>query len=724
MSAHRLVLIGFVFGQGEYVMSGFASAAGHIPLVRRLVNARVPLALAPVLVLFILFKLAIGDGGRDLQSLALAEAVIVILLAVIVWMGAVRHTAVTHPLLGMVASVALTSLWSVHPEASVRELLLWTMYLGVVVVVSSTLTYLPVVSRFQDVVGAIAGWLCLIALFMFWGAGDAGMRWYSTFYWPNPFAAFLLLVLPPTLVRFLYALRIRDALAYGLMVVLLLVALVFTYSRGAWLALGAVAVVAVMVLRPLRPGKVVERMTALVVLTGLLVFAMSRGTVPRESSQGIVMRAVSVANPSDYSIQGRLSFWRAGLEIFLDHPLLGTGPGTFASVLPAYQRDVRYYSRDAHNLYIQTLAEMGAVGLVAMLMLLVSIGNTWRRTLRAAQGREEYPLIAGVGLGLLAFFLHSALDMDWMFPANPAMAFAFVGLLAWFDSSYRAGQPGVQGDPKPTEPVRADGRWATAATWSRASAPAASLIALAVMSLMWVAQRHFALGQEASRRGDWALAAEHYAAAVRWDPFSSRYLDAYASALVRPPEPRYPLAADVLRRAMALDRMNAALPLHLAAVLTSAGSDPVAPSEAENLLRRALALDRFNRPETYRALADLYRGHGRLEEAWGVYREAMNLYSGRSLGQGSPLYLLLWPGVIALFQDAAEFAAAQGALDQAAQVLERLLGEDPTAVGAVLQLSDLYIKMHRPGDARARLEATVRWVPNNPQIIKALNALR
>jgi O-antigen ligase/Tfp pilus assembly protein PilF len=681
-----------------------------------------PLALA--LVVIVLFKLAVSDGGRHAPTRAFAEVLVLGLLGMGVARGTLRPTAITRPLLVMLAAAMVTAIGSVNLEDSIREIQLWLLYLGIALVTASTVNESAMARRFLDALALIAGWLCLIALVMFWGAGNVSMRWYATFYWPNPFAAFLLLVVPPTFVRFLYASKGRDVLTHGLAVVLLLVALVFTYSRGAWITLSAVAAVALIVLRPLRRWNAVGRTAALGVLTALAVFTLVRAVGSPDIRQGIAARAVSVANPSDYSIQGRLSLWHAGLGIFLDHPLLGTGPGTFAVMHPAYQRDVRYYARDAHNLYIQTLAEMGAVGLIALLLVLVSVGLMWRRSLQAAQGKDAFPLIAGVGLGLLAFFLHSALDMDWMFPANPSAAFALIGLLASSDASYRAQLSARWVGPRAVEAVRAASRWATSALGLRVLALGAVLLALAATWILWVAEHHFVLAQDAARRGDWSLAVEDYAIAVRWDPLNSRYWDARASALVQTHEPRYAAAADALRRAMAVDRMNAALPFHLAVILISADAGPATQREVESLLRRSLELDRFNRPEAYRVLACLYRGQGQSDKAWEAYRQAMDLYTSRSLGQGSPLYLLLWPEVTVLFHDAAEWAVAQGDLDQAAQILERVLAEDPAAVGTVLRLSDLYVKMHRPDDARALLDATVRRVPNNPDLMKALNALR
>src|SRR3989449_11363352 len=124
----------------------------------------------------------------------------------------------------------------------------------------------------------------------------------------------------------------------------------------------------------------------------------------------------------------------------MDHPVVGTGRGTFGAMHPAYQRDVRYYARDAHSLYVQAASEEGGVGLAALAVMLSTLVAAWVSALRAWRKTDAYPLVVGIGLGLAAFFVHSGLDMDWMFPANPAMAMLMAGGLGWFAEDGVAGQ--------------------------------------------------------------------------------------------------------------------------------------------------------------------------------------------------------------------------------------------------------------------------------------------
>ncbi len=668
-------------------------------------------ALALVFVALALFKLAISGAGWDLDSLTLVQTAIFVALGVLVWAGRVRQVSVSGPLLGVIAAMALATAWSVRPDSSVRELMVWTMYLGIFIVVASTLTGPAAATLFLDAMLAIGGCLCLLALSWSWGAKIFGTRWYATFYWPNPFAAFLLLLLPVTVARFLHARPGRETFAYGVITCVLAVAFVSTYSRGAWLSLALIAPLAGIVLRPPSMAIALRRLAMMTAFVALAVVLLTSRTAARLSpAEGVFERVVSLAAVGDDSIQGRLSFWRSGLGIFRDHSLLGTGPRTYAVVHTRYQDDVRFYASDAHNLYIQTAAEMGLVGAAALALLLISIAALWLRTLRAAQGAAEYPMVVGVGLGLAAFFLHSGLDVDWLFPANPALAFGMVGVLAWYDWWLRV-------PDSPTTRL-------TARRW-RLPVCVAMLVAVVFVQASRTAYHQFVDGQQLARAGQWSAAAGRFAQATRWNPVNPDYLLAQTVAATHVPVPRFDLAHASLRRAMALDRMNATYPVQLAMLLMIQGlDDPERGTEAEVLLRQALVLDRFNDPEVYRVLAHLYLRQGRIEEAQRVYRDARRLYLGHGLGRGSVIYLQTWQKVVNLVLDGADLSTRRGNLSEAAQVLQELLSEDPSVVRAAVRLGAIYMTMGRQDDARKVLEAAAARAPNDAEIRAALKALR
>jgi O-Antigen ligase len=120
---------------------------------------------------------------------------------------------------------------------------------------------------------------------------------------------------------------------------------------------------------------------------------------------------------------GRLVLWRAAVDDFRAHPLIGAGAGTFERYWNRH-RTQPVAVRDAHSLYLETLAELGPPGfalVVAALALPLVIGIRRRRT-------PWVPFVLGA---YVAYLVHTGIDWDWELPAvTLAGLFAGVALLA------------------------------------------------------------------------------------------------------------------------------------------------------------------------------------------------------------------------------------------------------------------------------------------------------
>lgn len=106
---------------------------------------------------------------------------------------------------------------------------------------------------------------------------------------------------------------------------------------------------------------------------------------------------------------GRIDAWRVALEDFAAHPLLGSGAGTYEGYWNMH-RPSAISLKDAHSLYLETLAELGAVGL---LVLLVAVGAPLA-VLRRVRG---HPLACTAAGAYGAYLIHTAVDWDWEVPA-------------------------------------------------------------------------------------------------------------------------------------------------------------------------------------------------------------------------------------------------------------------------------------------------------------------
>jgi O-antigen ligase len=189
-----------------------------------------------------------------------------------------------------------------------------------------------------------------------------------------------------------FAARRRSARAAALAPLVVLVpALLLTSSRGAWLAL----VVGLAALALLRGAPIEQR------ALGLVLLAAGTAAVAVLAVTGDLTRLVS---------ENRMRYWEVAWADYREHPLLGSGAGTFGEFWLDHGTGPGF-TRTAHSLYLQSLAELGPVGLVLALAVvavpLVALALSPRRD----------PLVATATAGYVTYVVHAGVDWDWEMPA-------------------------------------------------------------------------------------------------------------------------------------------------------------------------------------------------------------------------------------------------------------------------------------------------------------------
>jgi hypothetical protein len=136
-----------------------------------------------------------------------------------------------------------------------------------------------------------------------------------------------------------------------------------------------------------------------------------------------------------FSLSGnyRSDNWHTAWQQAAAHPLLGGGAGSFDKYWFQHRR-VAVTVHDAHNLYLETLAELGPPGL---LLLALALGVP----LAAVRRARSSPLAAAAFAAYVAYLLHAAIDWDWEMPAL-TLAALFCGL-ALLAAARRDGKPKV-----------------------------------------------------------------------------------------------------------------------------------------------------------------------------------------------------------------------------------------------------------------------------------------
>jgi len=124
---------------------------------------------------------------------------------------------------------------------------------------------------------------------------------------------------------------------------------------------------------------------------------------------------------------GRYQLWRSAVKENRSKPLAGTGSGTF-ELWWARNATTAETVRDTHSLYLQTLGELGIVGLVLLgaFLLTILLAGGW---VTARAGPADRPRLAAALAGCAAFCVAATFDWIWQIPALPVATLLLASLL-------------------------------------------------------------------------------------------------------------------------------------------------------------------------------------------------------------------------------------------------------------------------------------------------------
>ena len=149
--------------------------------------------------------------------------------------------------------------------------------------------------------------------------------------------------------------------------------------------------------------------------------------------------------------QVRFKVWGHAIDLFREHPIFGRGLGTFAvgdttdiASQPKNLQSPLYSSTYAHNIYLDFLAETGAVGLLAYLLLIgLSVRYAWQ-IWRSAN--PDWQIVGGAILAITAAMaLHNIFDEMFIVPKNGLTIFMLIAL-AFVGKLQTVSQPATIGE--------------------------------------------------------------------------------------------------------------------------------------------------------------------------------------------------------------------------------------------------------------------------------------
>jgi O-antigen ligase len=336
-----------------------------------------------------------------------------------------RLTALDWAVIALVTVGVASLLWSEHGRVAAREFR--------TVILESALFYglLRVMVRDRRNAWRVADtWvlggamIALVGLFQ-WAFGqnlitvDGVWRVRGFYGSPNNLALYLGRVLPLGVAVAAWGQRGTRKWAYGLAAVVMAAAILFTYSRGAWLLGVPASLLFLAAMRGRRVFAVAFGALLVIVVVLMLIVGPGRLTPLLDTAAGTTFF--------------RLQLWQSSWAMIRDHPLLGVGLDNFLYyyrtyyVLPTAWEE--FNLSHPHNLVLDFWLRLGLPGLVVLTWLLVGFFRQGWQTYHNASppGVGDRLLVLGLMGGMVSLVAHGLVD-NALFLVD--LAFAFMLMLA------------------------------------------------------------------------------------------------------------------------------------------------------------------------------------------------------------------------------------------------------------------------------------------------------
>jgi len=213
----------------------------------------------------------------------------------------------------------------------------------------------------------------------------------------------------------------REKTLAAMMLLVLIIAIVLSYTRAAWISLIVALLAFIVYYFRIRFWTVfisgVTVVTLFLTFQGDILMKLEKNR--QDSATDINQHLQSISNIStDASNLERINRWNSAFRMWDQHPFFGWGPGTYQFNYAPFQKsdEMTIISTNAgnrgnaHSEYIGPLAESGVIGMASMILLVITTLYSATMVYSRTKDRQLRILMLGVLLGLITYFVHGTLN--------------------------------------------------------------------------------------------------------------------------------------------------------------------------------------------------------------------------------------------------------------------------------------------------------------------------
>jgi O-antigen ligase len=452
------------------------------------------------------------------------------------------HSPLDFLVIAFMAICTFSFLWSDSPFISLKELPLF---------LAGPLLFFIVVNNVHDekqsnriistilIMGGLFGIYGILQYngidFSFWIKNLGRQKVFGLFGNVNYFAEYLIIPLPIAIALFFANKNKTGKILLSISILAMGGSLIATFTRGTYLGLGISLVFMFILFLTIRGKKFIKEYKKIFIFILALIILITFLFVlpnPLNKSGTVISKIkgrISIAQlTKGSSLKRRIAIWKFTGMIIKDHPLLGSGLGTFKYNSLNYQakffdqgenRSLYPYgiADKAHNEYLQLWAELGIIGLGAFTWIIISFFIYGVKLLKKTRDNYKEGLIIGLMGGIIAVLVEGLFGFPLHQPATIVLFWVSLALIG-------VGEGSEEERIKNRKQKQSDIDKNDTSIYRFKPLLYLIIILLSISAFIgiirpFVAQTYWYKGFKEIEKENWNEAIKIYEEALRWDPY-------------------------------------------------------------------------------------------------------------------------------------------------------------------------------------------------------------
>jgi len=466
----------------------------------------------------------------------------------------IARTSLNLPILAFMAICPLSLLWSNSPMVSLLELPLFLAGPILYFIVTNNIKSEHQVNRLLTALLVITSLLGIYGIFQyngidfaFWKGNVARSQVFGLFGNVNYFAEYLIVPLPLAISLF-FAARNRTHKILLLVGILAMGgSLILTFTRGSYLAIGISSLFMFFLYLASRgKGFIKEHKKIFIFILALIILVTFLFALPNPLNKpgtaiSKIKSRISISQFTESSsLKRRIAIWKFTGMMIKDHPIFGSGLGTFKYNSLSYQaqffdqgenRSLYPYgfADKAHNEYLQLGAELGMLGLGIFLWLLITYFNYGIKLLKRLKDEYKQGILIGLMGGVVAVLIDGIFGFPLHLPATIVLFWLFIGLVVSLNHSENHAEQEVKTvSVKETQSkAKAGGDKSNKTEGNIYKFKPLLYLVIILLALFlcviivrpFVAQIYQYYGVQYAKKADYDTAAKNFQEALKWNPY-------------------------------------------------------------------------------------------------------------------------------------------------------------------------------------------------------------